>query len=1097
MGGDYTRLTFEPRNDHAGVLMQQGRVQLDSDWNEQVELLDRRLRVETVDIIGRCVVPRETPQGFRIETPGGGITIGRGRAYVHGLLAENHGGGPSEFDPVFAESPGTEPVDYKGQPYLPDPPPLPSGGPHLAYLDVWQREVTYLEDPDLVEKAIGVDTSTRLQTVWQVKILADVGEGATCGERVGGWDDLTRPSAGRLTTTAVGAPTSDDPCIIPPSGGYRGTENRTYRVEVHDPGPLGTATFKWSRDNASTASPVTGIDAARSELTLARLGRDSVKRIRVDDWVEVTDDLRELAGQPGELRKVGEVDEVRETITLSSPLPAATFDATNAARHTRVRRWDQAGPPVDAGGGVMTIPAPAAPVVLEDGVQITFGTDPAGGDLHAGDYWVFAARTVDASVEQLLDEPPRGIHHHFCQLAIVTFPDSVTDCRTLWPPELGGDSCDCTVCVSADSHATGTLTIQMAIDRVAAEGGKICLGPGVYRLDQDLRIVGARSLRIQGKGWKTMLVASGRTAAIGITRSLGVTISDLMVLVAPSRAARSAGGTALALLNTIGTTIERCVLLQSAFVQRGAVVLGGDNPSFGAALEALKGGGGPLLGLDGVCARTTVRDNVIVGTTGIGPLRTTGPDDLHELRPMDTGQPVRLPADDDDERRRYLFTVHLLVEDNLLACARTGVSLEGYSVQAGDTRVAGNSLIGCRRGGIVCTGMTAGGSRLDVEGNLVQTYGAGIAAGGDEARVASNDVVGHRRRGRQVAAPLGDVAANWQTSGDGIVIAPSIRPGAIDHCQVLANRVLGRGGDGIALRTRVASAMVKQNVVEDVDGLGIVTADEAAAAILTIENNQLLEVGAGRDDEKAPKAGIRVVGADELAVVANSVMGVGRFAVAGKMRSGIEVIGSSSVRLAGNQVVDVGGPEFVGSAAGIGVFGAFERLDVNDNTVRRSRDRPEDPGRAEWFALLVPGRPDLRRLIGGALLASAGRARLPRPIGRGVREARDRAHLSVQGNLLEAYGRAATVLIVTQGACLFGGNRCLLTATGEDIPTARITSGDAIVGQNYFEGPGKVVAVDLRLADAGRLTAIGNISSGPIQVGGAPLAAPWDALNVP
>src|SRR6266540_2117476 len=67
MGGDYTRFTFKPQRDHAGVLMQQGRVQLDSDWNEWVEMIDRRLLAETLDLSGRrCGVPRTTPRGFRI-----------------------------------------------------------------------------------------------------------------------------------------------------------------------------------------------------------------------------------------------------------------------------------------------------------------------------------------------------------------------------------------------------------------------------------------------------------------------------------------------------------------------------------------------------------------------------------------------------------------------------------------------------------------------------------------------------------------------------------------------------------------------------------------------------------------------------------------------------------------------------------------------------------------------------------------------------------------------------------------------------------------------------------------------------------------------
>src|SRR5689334_16634343 len=167
MAGDNTRMTFKPRKDYAGVLMQQGRVTLDADWNELVEALDRRLRAEIVDTIGRCVYSRETPDAFHIALSGGNLTIGRGRAYVHGLLVENHGADPTEYDPVLGEVRGTQPVDYDKQPYLPDAAaiaPLPTSGTFVVYVDAWQREVTCLEDPDLVEKAIAVDTSTRLQS---------------------------------------------------------------------------------------------------------------------------------------------------------------------------------------------------------------------------------------------------------------------------------------------------------------------------------------------------------------------------------------------------------------------------------------------------------------------------------------------------------------------------------------------------------------------------------------------------------------------------------------------------------------------------------------------------------------------------------------------------------------------------------------------------------------------------------------------------------------------------------------------------------------------------------------------------------------------
>ncbi len=446
MAGDYTRVTFDPDRDYAGVLMQQGHVALDADWNELVDLIDRRLRVGTIDLVGRCVVPGETPDGFRIGLTGGRLTIGRGRAYVDGILAECHGGDPQVYDPVLGERHGSLPLDYEHQRYLPNAAvvaPRPTSGTHLAYLDVWRREVTALEDPDLVDKAVGVETTTRLQTAWQVRLL-EVPAGTTCGTELPKWDALTAPSAGRLTTKAVG-PVEDDPCTVASTGGYRGTENRLYRVEIHEAGPLGTATFKWSRDDGSIAFPVTGIDSARTRLTATQTGRDSVARISIRDWVEVTDDWRELNGLPGELRKVSDVADGEETITLAAALPAGAFDPLDRSRHMRVRRWDEGGVEVDAAGGIVQVPAVAGqPIDLEDGVQLSFEVEPAGGSFHGGDHWVFAARTADASVEPLESEPPRGILHHFFRLAIVRFPDSVIDCRTVWCPP-GGDGHGCSV----------------------------------------------------------------------------------------------------------------------------------------------------------------------------------------------------------------------------------------------------------------------------------------------------------------------------------------------------------------------------------------------------------------------------------------------------------------------------------------------------------------------------------------------------------------------------------------------------------------------------------------------------------------------------
>jgi hypothetical protein len=59
MKGDFTRLTFDPKKHYRGVLMQQGRVQLDSDWNEQVQIAEHRYSTFFSDFVGQSGAPAE------------------------------------------------------------------------------------------------------------------------------------------------------------------------------------------------------------------------------------------------------------------------------------------------------------------------------------------------------------------------------------------------------------------------------------------------------------------------------------------------------------------------------------------------------------------------------------------------------------------------------------------------------------------------------------------------------------------------------------------------------------------------------------------------------------------------------------------------------------------------------------------------------------------------------------------------------------------------------------------------------------------------------------------------------------------------------
>jgi hypothetical protein len=474
VSGDYSRDSFDPRRHFSAVRMQQGRVALDADWNEQAEIIDRRGRAQTVDVVGRRGVPRETPDGFRISIVYSlgqrGLRIGLGRYYVDGLLAENHGVGKFTFDMsvakadgrgpagVLGEVIGLESIAYDEQPYWPEPDPLPAGnGPHLVYLDVWQREVTAIENAGLLEKALnGVDTTTRLQTVWQVRVLPDVGSSVTCAtpeSNLANWSVRTDPSAARLTIHLDPESQPDDPCLVATTGGYTGLENQLYRIEIHDSGTLGSATFKWSRDNASVVTPVEEF-VSDTLVRVKSLGRDAVLGFAEDQWVELTDDHREFAQLSGEMLKIKKVDPDNETLLFTKPVPSHLKPGgdgdTPAARHTRIRRWDQAKIVRESNGGAITnldatgasgtIPVPNSPavrVVLENGLSVSFNADPVGGAFRPGDYWTFAARSIDATADVLVQAPPRAVHHHYAPLALIRFPNEVTDQRSPFNPAAG------------------------------------------------------------------------------------------------------------------------------------------------------------------------------------------------------------------------------------------------------------------------------------------------------------------------------------------------------------------------------------------------------------------------------------------------------------------------------------------------------------------------------------------------------------------------------------------------------------------------------------------------------------------------------------
>ena len=203
---------------------------------------------------------------------------------------------------------------------------------------------------------------------------------------------------------------SDDVCLIPPSAGYQRLENQLYRVEIHHGGNRpNNLTFKWSRDNGTVVTSITNISG--QDVSVHDVGPDDVLGFANGQWVEVSDDSRELNGLPGELIQIQNVNAATKTITLQSA-PALTF---KEELHPKLRRWD--------GTTALTT---NTWLPLEGGIEVQF----SDGTYKTGDYWLIPARTATGEIEwppfetpnvNPIAQPPRGIQHHYCRLALLAF----------------------------------------------------------------------------------------------------------------------------------------------------------------------------------------------------------------------------------------------------------------------------------------------------------------------------------------------------------------------------------------------------------------------------------------------------------------------------------------------------------------------------------------------------------------------------------------------------------------------------------------------------------------------------------------------------
>ncbi|MGH2396671.1 MAG: DUF6519 domain-containing protein, partial [bacterium] len=375
---DISRFLFQPQKRYSSVRMQQGRVILDSDWNEGERIDDEEAR----RILAETVCAKGTPnEGFLVqgvteatvtEPPVLGEEFPPTKETYDFALASGSfylGGLRFEVVPEIAERFLSQTDWLQIDAELGNLPARPSLADltnadgsftvrhDLVYLRGWEQCVTAIEDSELRERALGVpDTSVRMRRMRRIEVMPDVPGG--CAEAFSKLKvQLTAPREGdgtgephlfdeancelrskaKLTIAFGGAGITEDPCKPKVTAGFLGAENQTIRVQLTE-----TNRFIWGYDNASPFYRVQVLEQEGQpvKIKFLTLPRDQAahplkgQAVEILPWSAFLPNEEKVAELQGHLATVAtSFNPEEKTITIAKPVPQAWIDWLNAPEH--------------------------------------------------------------------------------------------------------------------------------------------------------------------------------------------------------------------------------------------------------------------------------------------------------------------------------------------------------------------------------------------------------------------------------------------------------------------------------------------------------------------------------------------------------------------------------------------------------------------------------------------------------------------------------------------------------------------------------------------------------------------------------------------
>lgn len=566
---DISRHLFRPEHHYTGVRMQQSRPLLDSDVNEGEMLVDEDRRAVAVEIIG----PHgSSDDGFKIgpiTNPSGyDFDIHAGSYWLGGLRHQIEDRAKDEPQRLLSQSDWLQRDRRADHPTVPAPP-TTTPRHDLVYLFGWEQSVSAVEDPELLELALGgPDTSSRIRRMHRVLVRAGDAEPLDCGDAfdrlitdhtAGGHSfdrDAHELRSGARLTVIPSHPGVGNLCEPTITQGYTGAEVQAIRVHC-----IAEQRFLWGYDAAAPLYRIE-IPSRDNALTITFLTppRDSAHFPTIGQVIEILPWGAEL--ENGE--KVadhhiapeiggGVYARVSRAYDPASRRLEASVDAENQqllddmtvwinrrsapAKYFYARVWNPGDDGAEHGLGVAF--TKNTPVTLAGtGLELRFS-----GPAIPGDTWVLAARPSDPTHvvpwDLLTAAAPHGPRRFLCPLAMVAWTTTrgnrharVHSCRRTFHPLTQQSGC-CSVTVGDGETSHGDYPSITAALRAIPDDmpAKICVLPGVYRERVILQY--RADIVIEGCGARTLLstpVDNDTSAGlITITACRNITIRDLRI----------------------------------------------------------------------------------------------------------------------------------------------------------------------------------------------------------------------------------------------------------------------------------------------------------------------------------------------------------------------------------------------------------------------------------------------------------------------------------------------------------------------------------------------------------------------------------------